>query len=382
MSVKRRTILVAALVFGFVAVQSCVKVVDLVAEEVEPTVVVECVLDNSTEEQTLRLGLTKGRSKDSYGQIESAVAVLYDLTESRCIGEFSHAGGGCWTLEYVPIADHEYKLEVDIDGHEHIWAQCVMPPPVECCHIEGSAFQIGLVFDDYVPGHEHEYDPDRYVVDRSHNPSDLPEKYHFTNGTCYKLRPSEARVSVRWFRLDESTGERVYAKSIATDIENVREDNIDGANYPGESLRITARTIFSDYMWYVVPYPTVCGRPFLDGRLVFDAKDALSQCQYFTVSVGVKDTRILSPLGGYKETVKDAFIIVESTPSVLEEYYRRIDMMLEKRESPDYESVFLRDNVPSNINGGIGVFSGQAVQILPWELQYSLWYESEKLVIM
>ena len=37
---------------------------------------------------------------------------------------------GTWTLGYAAVPEHSYRLEVDVPGHETVWAEQTMPP--EC----------------------------------------------------------------------------------------------------------------------------------------------------------------------------------------------------------------------------------------------------------
>ena len=131
---------------------SCVREVSLDVDE-QSQIVVECVLlweyvdwfvpvlyekqdtrslkDEILEErntrQVLRLSKTKGASKLTYEPVTDARAILIDLTASAEIGEFERAEDDIWTLDYVPVLGHKYRLEVSVPGYDLIYAEQTMP---------------------------------------------------------------------------------------------------------------------------------------------------------------------------------------------------------------------------------------------------------------
>ena len=104
---------------------SCVRDVILDAEE-KPTVVVECVLANS-DTQELHLNFTKGASKAEAEPLTEAVATLIDLTAGKTVGDFEKASGDLWTLDYQPVSNHHYRLEVQVPGYDLIYAEDTLP---------------------------------------------------------------------------------------------------------------------------------------------------------------------------------------------------------------------------------------------------------------
>ena len=104
---------------------SCVRDVILDAEE-KPTVVVECVLANS-DTQELHLNFTKGASKAEAEPLTEAVATLIDLTAGKTVGDFEKASGDLWTLDYSPVSNHHYRLEVQVPGYDLIYAEETLP---------------------------------------------------------------------------------------------------------------------------------------------------------------------------------------------------------------------------------------------------------------
>lgn len=107
------------------ALSSCVRDVIMDAEE-RPTVVVECILTNSAM-QELHLNFTKGASKTVAEPLTEAAATLIDLTSGMTVGEFDKASGDLWTLDYSPVSNHRYRLEVQVPGYDLIYAEDTMP---------------------------------------------------------------------------------------------------------------------------------------------------------------------------------------------------------------------------------------------------------------
>ena len=113
------------LLFLAVGLSSCVKEVILDAKE-DPVLAVYCVLTQDSV-QTLKLSWTKGASQTEAPRVTEASAVLTDLTENSEAGRFTRTSESDWQLEYAAIPGHNYRLEVTIPGHETVWAEQAMP---------------------------------------------------------------------------------------------------------------------------------------------------------------------------------------------------------------------------------------------------------------
>lgn len=80
--------------------------------------------------QTLRLSKTKGASANNAEPVKDAHALLIDITDSLEIGEFDKQENGIWTLEYEPIYEHTYRLEVTVPGYDSIYAEQTIPAQI------------------------------------------------------------------------------------------------------------------------------------------------------------------------------------------------------------------------------------------------------------
>ena len=43
------------------------------------------------------------------------------------MGSFERQDDGTWALDYAAVPEHSYRLEVDVPGHETVWAEQTMP---------------------------------------------------------------------------------------------------------------------------------------------------------------------------------------------------------------------------------------------------------------
>ena len=158
---RRRTQILLYTAAMSAALCSCAKEIVMDAKE-EPAVAVECILSEQPV-QTLRLSFTKGAAMDEALTLLEADAVLIDLTEGKTVGSFERQDDGTWTLGYAAVPEHSYRLEVDVPGHETVWAEQTMP--VECT--VGTIFG-GLLssssFDQSLYGSRYKLNRSKYAV--------------------------------------------------------------------------------------------------------------------------------------------------------------------------------------------------------------------------
>lgn len=328
--------------------------------EVEPTAVVECILDNSKSEQVLYLGYTKGKLATEYQMIAEATAVLSDKTDNRQVGEFVRKDDNKWTLEYTPEIGHTYRLDINIPNYGEMWAECQLSPPVTSFDLKNAPC---AVFNPLLSGSSLPQRPLLPEPDKSGNPPDLPNRYELTNGICYKYIPSDCHYSIRIFRIEN--GEKVYEKCLVSDLAatlNInRTEHILDYYDDTHPQYIGVTTLSRDYR-YLLPYPSIMGHYIYQDAITVDGTYDDGQGNYFVVSI---DNALETPSGNNYQ------ILIESIAKNVLEYNNRVKQLLDTREFPDYSAIFLRDNLPTNINGGIGIFSCRQEQSLPWRYDFS-----------
>lgn len=123
MSMSRIQMVVAA---SLIILPGCLRETDL-DPKTEPKVVVQCILAFPQEEQELYLCSSIAPGGDRGTPIDEGTAILTDLTTGMEAGVFNPCGEGRWTLDYQVVPGHEYGLEVTVPGYSPIQAKTRVP---------------------------------------------------------------------------------------------------------------------------------------------------------------------------------------------------------------------------------------------------------------
>lgn len=322
---------------------SCVREVILDAGE-RSQVVVECVLTND-ETQELHLNFTKGASKTVAEPLTEAAATLIDLTSGMTVGDFDKASGDLWTLDYSPVSNHRYRLEVQVPGYDLIYAEDVMPELVDiyaqtreltwasswipsfaiASGFKGTIFSIisipeftliyGMNYNPMTGGHE--------LADEIFTNVPIVDNFNLTGEVympeLFKAASDRYDIEAAYIDLKGVHKHKQYLlieKQHILDLIAAHEKENEGLPYEF----MVYGSFIGDWYHYFgniprEPYPT-------EGYLVF-----------------------LSLSGNYKEYLRDAM------------------HFLQIKESTDMSAIYLRDNIYTNIVGGVGIFAAQAKQI-------------------
>lgn len=310
---------------------ACVKDIVMDAGE-NPQVVVECVLTDEPI-QTLYLTYSKGASRETAPELPEATATLTDLSESKEIGRFKRTPDGSWTLEYTPVAQHRYRLDVSVPGHDPIWAEQTMPdrPPVESYKltIEGSY---------KIPGYE-----DAIGI----------------------LYCSTFPCAVWSFGLNYNpiTEELVPAEQLCTDYPYVDNSNLTGETYIHEqTFPVTDNQLLRTYS--VLSGIASVHRKYLR----FPKRESPSQL-YFVVEG-------LSGLNYYEDMSRDPLPTecVLYFAALSDEYDRYLCEAIQYQQlqvSSDITAIYSRTNLYTNIHGGLGVFGAVTKMPIRWSGVYT-----------
>ena len=346
-----------------------------------------CVLSDEPE-QKLFLSLTKGASLSEAPPLTEATATLYD--NQRVVGRFQHKEGNEWTLSYAAVHNNKYRLEVEVPGYDLIYAEQTMPRPELAfyrtyglinSYVEPYSGWIIIVLD---PNHPYELLNEVFLWPEDEEAPPVE--------TWYILPPSSSSVWLYGVNVDPETGQRQLAREICASIPS-DTINLTGYYYKplqkdvpmpfkvrdGLPLTESVRAAHLQEL-----YPPLAGEPLHDSFLRIPAH---TDTQVFYVSgsftgtyYGQKDwDNASSPLYSYgyfscariSEADNKGYLLC-MTPSadydrfLKEAYsYRRI------KESSDLSTIYLRDNLYSNITGGIGLFGAKVERMLPWHATYS-----------
>lgn len=373
---------------------SCVKDIILDAKE-KPHVVVVCILTDDPE-QLLRLSFTKGASLKEAPLLTEATAVLFEGDVK--IGEFQHKEGNEWTLSYSAVPGHSYRLEVEVPGYDKIWAEQTMPEHVSFyCNFYNR-------YDDVV----WPWSDDGYGV----TPQWPEDEEYPPYETLYYLPHTAFPVWLCGMNYNPETEQWEVASEIGTNAHiPVDRFNLTGNEYVPPSLDIPnpyrmnpgydrIRHIAEQFQnaHLLELYPDIAGEPLHDGFLRFgpfeipdssvnssffisgsfsgeyyDIKVEPGSDWYFTFYYHLAGQDGLDRFGERMINIGCKGYILCTVPSadydrfLVESYhYRQI------WKSTDLTTIYLRDNVPSNIRGsGIGLFGAAVRRIYPWTPTYT-----------
>lgn len=326
------------LLFLAVMVSSCVRDVVLDAKE-EPRVVVECVLSDAPV-QELRLGFTKGASESEARPLTDAVATLTDLTSDTNVGCFERNDEGIWTLDYSAVPKHTYRLEVQVPGYALICAEDTMPemPEVYGCtwypELSSSIFPGGII-----------KTPDKYK-----------DKLW---GTFFSIETLPEYLLIYALDYNPETGRHEIAEEICTDLESVDRYNVTGKLYEPY-----AKDGNDDFQLY----PMLAGASIHKRFLRITRTSGLSDkyCQIggnFSGDYHRASSREPSPTEGY--------LVFASVSEQYDRYLSESIFYQQLQESTDITTIYLRDNIFTNIDGGVGIFGTRIEQKHIWARLYT-----------
>lgn len=315
---------------------SCTQEVTLDAGE--RAVVVECILSCDTV-QTMKLFYSHAKDgKDASMPITEADVTLFDETKNETAGIFHYAGGKDWTLDYAAETEHAYRLDIDVKGHEHISAQQAMPKQA---HIEGYVHMGGPFSGD---SRFEKYGGDFY-------------------GTGFFAINLPSKTWICALAYDEKTGESHLVDEICTDYPYLDNFNLTGNVY--EPYRIMWETSHGEYPFdvckYLVGFPLYRRYLRTNADLMNSNKDGIFIiCGSF---YDCNNTDYAQPLGS-KGGIVFTTVSEDYDRYLLEAiYYQQL------QESSDMTTIYKRDNIFSNIKGGIGIFGAKTEYKSDWVMK-------------
>lgn len=337
------------------ALASCVKDVVLEAQE-DPFLAVYCVLKVDSV-QEMKLSYTKGATKNEAPLVTEATAVLTDLTEGREAGRFMRVSDSLWRLVYSAVPTHRYHLEITVPGRNPVWAEQTMPaePPVEI--LDAASLTPQDV-------------PWLGNLDKEHLLPDVPEADDITiqimkvAGTFFRFS-SSGNYLVFADSYDRESGQYVISEELCTDFPYVDNINLTGKVWKGFSIPDDWTTS----SWTGMSY----SESYLKGVTVHRNFLRLPKVEEQTQFVFVIDG------GTYTKYPADYIYVLSHLyfASLSDEYNNYISDAYQQyyaEQSHDMSTIYLRDNMYSNIHGGIGIFGSATIIPIRWErVGVSVW---------
>ncbi len=368
---------------------SCTKEIVMDVDE-EPIVIIECLLTEEPE-QFLRLTMAGGASLDAAPLIGEATAVLIDMGSKQEVGHFKMREDGIWAMQYAAVPNHSYRLEVRVPGHDLIWAEQEMPErcPIHTEYALDDSYNPSVVFTgDILDNSDVKPDKDAFYS---------PSNEEIGRVTLIFLDSCPHSLWLSAFNYNPETGRREIAEYICTDSEYADNFNVCGIYEPPTSTAVEMITYinddpFSSNIYKRVPgrtyltelYANLRGFPLHKRYLMLDAGSA-SQEELRNNPVIVsgsftgdyygnyKDYRHLSPDTGttVDEIDEDLGILVASIMSGdYDKYLRDAIYAQTVSDSGNLSSIYLTENIHSNINGGLGIFGAKVDIVLRWSPAY------------
>ena len=335
------------------ALSSCVRDVIMDAEE-RPTVVVECILTNSAM-QELHLNFTKGASKAEAEPLTEAAATLIDLTSGMTVGEFDKASGDLWTLDYSPVSNHQYRLEVQVPGYDLIYAEDTMPeslnvysftwtenilhswgPPAPS--FRNNSFCAGTIFSfeslpkyTLIYGMNYNTKTDRHeIADEIFTNLPVVDNFNITSDVCFP-------EIVKW-------EEDLYVscdavKSLYADLKGVPKH---------KQYLLLNKEELSDHLFQFMDQEAYGGYDFM----VFGS---------FTGDWYWRHSSMQQDFG--KPLPTEGYLMFESLSDNYLAYIRDAIHFMQLKESTDMTTIYLRDNIYTNVVGGRGIFAATFKQV-------------------
>ena len=315
---------------------SCSREVTL--ETGEDVVVVECILSCDSVQQ-LNLSFTHPKSqKVGNSMIAEAQATLFDETANVTAGSFQLSDDG-WTLSYSAIPQHTYRLDIDVPGHSHISAKQTMPKQVKINSFIWSMWssQAGM--------------------------SNLDFKY-WENfwGTVFYVNDLPERTWISAISYSEAKGTYSVVDEICSDYPYIDNFNLKGDNYQPIHLEIDTCGKTLSYL--------VCegleGQPLHNKYLRTNMPQTEREewgrytfiiCGSFFEQNNPKPDEPLGSKGG---------ILFVSTSEDYDRYLQESIYYQQLQESDDMSSIYVRDNIFSNIEGGVGIFGAKTQCLEKW----------------
>lgn len=342
------------------ALSSCVRDVIMDAEE-RPTVVVECILTNS-DTQELHLNFTKGASKTVAEPLTEAAATLIDLTSGMTVGEFDKASGDLWTLDYSPVSNHHYRLEVQVPGYDLIYAEDTMP---DSLYVYSYTWSENLLDNLWGP-------PAPSFSDNS-----------FCGGTLFSFGSLPKYTLIYGMNYNPQTGKHEIADEIFTNLPVVDNFNITSEVYVPEIVK-WEEDLYVSCDAVKALYADLKGAPKHKQYLLLN-KEELSDYlfqfvdqekeKYSSYSV-IYDFMVFGSFTGdwyWRRSSQqqdfgnplptEGYLVFESLSDNYLAYIRDAIHIMQLKESTDMSTIYLRDNLYTNVVGGLGIFAASSKQI-------------------
>lgn len=341
---------------------------------VERKVVVEFVLTEDSV-QNLYLFLTKEPGELAAPAIQDAEIKFINVSNrSEPEHQFAKVADNQWSLDYSGIPGDEYRLEVKVDGYDLVWAEQKMPEKMK------------LV---------------RAATEAVINPQPLLPYMKY--GAYYNIDFIPDYLMIRGTKRDKETGEFIPVEELCTDYPGVEEINVTGRFYDGNPKWRTGIGWHwseigwegADYVYHDSPvdgddgvwtymFPNLIGSNLHEGflliRRVDDNHAGLEKLYDFPIGESFHGKAFCIsgsfymnqayPSSDYTQALFHEYLIASSLSPDYGLFLKDAWQFKKTHEGGDLSSIYLRDNIYSNIQGGLGIFGAMVSSMTPFDGYY------------
>ncbi len=341
---------------------------------VERKVVVEFVLTEDSV-QNLYLFLTKEPGELAAPAIQDAEIKFINVSNrSESEHLFAKVADNQWSLDYSGIPGDEYRLEVKVDGYDLVWAEQKMPEKMK------------LV---------------RAATEAVINPQPLLPYMKY--GAYYNIDFIPDYLMIRGTKRDKETGEFIPVEELCTDYPGVEEINVTGRFYDGNPKWRTGIGWHwseigwegADYVYHDSPvdgddgvwtymFPNLIGSNLHEGflliRRVDDNHAGLEKLYDFPIGESFHGKAFCIsgsfymnqayPSSDYTQVLFHEYLIASSLSPDYGLFLKDAWQFKKTHEGGDLSSIYLRDNIYSNIQGGLGIFGAMVSSMTPFDGYY------------
>lgn len=297
-------------------------------------VVVEFVLTDESV-QNLYLSLTGEPGETVNPAVGEAEIKLLDVSQNMEMDQFVRVADNQWALEYSGIPGHKYRLEIKVDGYDRVWAEQTMPEKAE---LPGLGYGLAVYFD-------------------------LEPRLDYPDwGLYYSIEDIPDFLIIRGVIRDKETGKCSMVEELCTDYPGVEEMNVSGLLYDGNPQRRTREG--EDGVWTYL-FPSLIGKALYKDFLfihrvdenhpglenLYDNFHASNKGKGFCVGGSFINNRY-PPNDHY-----DEYLLLYSLSADYGRFLKDAYQSKKVREGGDLSSIYLRENIFTNVQGGgLGIF--------------------------
>ena len=345
---------------------SCVKDVSMDAEDRPRMVVVWCILTDDPV-QELKLFFTIGPDSKQSAPVTDAEVTLTDLTAGTDAGSFRRKEDDDWILANAAIPGHRYRLDVRVPGYAPISAEQTMP--VDPGVVSSAVFKMRI------PGLNYPslFSEDVFVPNAEEF-GQLP-----LGQRCYGFRELEDPLWICAVDYDPHANRHRVADEICTTFSLTSDFNLLGRGYD-PPMRDDIPNEYVEGSHIAKLYPQLEGAELHRKYLRFPEIPYEEKRSYtFVISGSMQGkyncTDFYRWYYGDRGLVTglqpdEGYLLFTSVSEDYDKYLLDAYAKQEIQESTDLSTIYLRDNVFTNLSGALGLFGAAIIRKLQWSGEY------------